>query len=483
MGNFQAMQDLQKKYLNTFAVSSAGGGASEAFLSMFLLYFYNQVLGLDPFLCGLGIALSLFVDAFTDPMIGGISDRSSTRYGRRIPYMAFGLFGFALGIFLLFNARLGSSQFALFTQLLLFIIVTRISSTMFFIPRASLGVEMIKGYEQRNLLHARDNNFGILGTVIFYSSIAIIFGSNWNQKDGYEAVSFIVISLFLITSLFSVFRLRNIESQFEKTTVIDETRQTGVIKGLFALWQNDSWRNLIIGTSLFGIVGSLSSVFSIYMINFFWLWLPDEFTLILALSVPGAMIAALSANKLLKNKDKKRTVLVLTCIMISIGPSLTILRIIDIKFGTNILPEVGLGIYSMLFILVALHSSFMAGVRIINGIVFSSMFSDVVEDHQKNTHARSEGLIISVNGLSGKILGGVGILLSGVLLSLVGFGEESSIEEKREAVTSLAIFSTALLFIIAPISLFFISKYKINKSIHEGNLQDLGYQTGRVEVQ
>ena len=63
---------------------------------MFLLYFYNQVLGLDPFLCGLGIALSLFVDAFTDPMIGGISDRSATRFGRRIPYMAFGLFGFAL---------------------------------------------------------------------------------------------------------------------------------------------------------------------------------------------------------------------------------------------------------------------------------------------------------------------------------------------------------------------------------------------------
>ena len=168
--------------------------------------------------------------------------------------------------------------------------------------------------------------------------------------------------------------------------------------------------------------------------------------------------------------------------MISIGPSLTILRIIDIKYGTNILPEVGLGIYSLLFILVALHSSFMAGVRVINGVVFSSMFSDVVEDHQKNTHSRSEGLIISVNGLSGKILGGVGILLSGVLLSLVGFGEEGSIEDKRAAVTSLAIFSTSLLFIIAPISLYFISKYRINKSIHEDNLKDLGYETGRVEI-
>ncbi len=476
------MEKLQKKYLNTWALGNVGGAASEAFLGMFLLYFYNQVLGLEPFLCGLGIALSLFVDAFTDPMIGGMSDRTSSRYGRRIPFMAFGLIGFAIGVFLLFNVQLGNSQFALFVQLLLFIIITRISSTMFFIPRASLGIEMIKGYEQRNLLHARNNNFGILGTVIFYTTIAVIFGNNWNQESGYEAVSLIVVTLFLATSIISVFKLRNVESQFEQTTVKDETKNVGVIKGIIALWKNNSWRNLIIGTSLFGIVGSLSGVFSIYLINYFWQWQPNEFTLILGLSIPGAMIAGLSANKLLKNKDKKRSVIVLTGLMITVGPSLTVLRIIDLKFQTNILPEVGLGIFSALFFLIAIHSAFMAGVRVINGIVFSSMFSDVVEDHQKNTHSRSEGLIISVNGLSGKVLGGVGVLLSGLLLSLTGFGEEGSIEEKREAVTNLAIFSTSLLYVIAPISLYFISKYEINKSIHEDNLTSLGYENSRIET-
>ena len=353
---------------------------------------------------------------------------------------------------------------------------------MFFIPRASLGIEMIKGYEQRNLLHARNNNFGILGTVIFYTTIAVIFGNNWNQESGYEAVSLIVVTLFLATSVISVFRLRHVESQFEKTTAKDDTKDTGVIKGLLALWKNNSWRNLIIGTSLFGIVGSLTGVFSIYLINYFWQWLPNEFTLILGLSIPGAMIAGLSTNKLLKDKDKKRSVLVLTGLMITVGPSLTVLRIIDIKFQTNILPEVGLGVFSVLFILVAIHSAFMAGVRVINGILFSSMFSDVVEDHQNATHSRSEGLIISVNGLSGKILGGMGVLLSGLLLSLAGFGEEGSIEEKREAVTNLAIFSTSLLYIIAPISLYFISKYEINKSVHEENLTSLGYDTGKIET-
>ena len=95
---------------------------------------------------------------------------------------------------------------------------------------------------------------------------------------------------------------------------------------------------------------------------------------------------------------------------------------------------------------------------------------------------RSEGLIISVNGLSGKVLGRVGVLLSGLLQSLAGFGEEGSIEEKHEAVTYLAIFSTSLLYIIAPICLYFISKYEISKSVHEDNLTNLGYSTGYIET-
>ena len=90
------MQELQKKYLNSLAIASDGGAASEAFLSMFLLYFYNQVLGLDPFLCGLGIALYLFVDAFTDPMIGWISGNEVK--GQMAEVYAFLMMAFGLSL-------------------------------------------------------------------------------------------------------------------------------------------------------------------------------------------------------------------------------------------------------------------------------------------------------------------------------------------------------------------------------------------------
>ena len=71
-------------------------------MSMFL-FCLQSGLGLNP-LCN-SIALSL-LDAFHRPNDYGLSDRTKSRFGRRIPYMFMGLFGFSLGIFLLFNVEL-----------------------------------------------------------------------------------------------------------------------------------------------------------------------------------------------------------------------------------------------------------------------------------------------------------------------------------------------------------------------------------------
>ena len=51
------------------------------------MLFYNQVLGVAPELCGLAFAIASVVDAVSDPLVGLLSDRVRTRWGRRHPFM------------------------------------------------------------------------------------------------------------------------------------------------------------------------------------------------------------------------------------------------------------------------------------------------------------------------------------------------------------------------------------------------------------
>ncbi len=62
-------------------------GVKDFCFSTFLLLFYNQVLGLPSAQVGFAIMCALLLDAFIDPAIGFLSDRTRGRWGRRHPWM------------------------------------------------------------------------------------------------------------------------------------------------------------------------------------------------------------------------------------------------------------------------------------------------------------------------------------------------------------------------------------------------------------
>ena len=64
--------------INEAAVTAAG---------IATLIYYNQVLGVSPALCGVSFMIVHIVDAVSDPLMGALSDRINTRWGRRHPAM------------------------------------------------------------------------------------------------------------------------------------------------------------------------------------------------------------------------------------------------------------------------------------------------------------------------------------------------------------------------------------------------------------
>ena len=61
-------------------------GVKDSGFSFFLLIYYNQALGMNAGLVSAALLIALLVDAVVDPILGNLSDRTYTRWGRRLPW-------------------------------------------------------------------------------------------------------------------------------------------------------------------------------------------------------------------------------------------------------------------------------------------------------------------------------------------------------------------------------------------------------------
>ena len=109
---------------------------------LFVLFFYQRVVGLDGRLVGLAIFIALVVDALTDPIIGDWSDRLRARFGRRHTMMFGSVLPMGLFFFLQFTPPSGLSQQGLFAWLLVMSVGARVMLTFFDAPAAPVTAEV-----------------------------------------------------------------------------------------------------------------------------------------------------------------------------------------------------------------------------------------------------------------------------------------------------------------------------------------------------
>lgn len=135
--------------------------------------FYTDVVGIDIVLAGFLLFGVRIFDAVTDPIMGTLSDRTRTRYGRRRPFIMIGSILIAVALAFLFNPPDMSSTFNTlwfaFWIYLLFLFWTLVT-----VPYESLGPEITHEYHERTALFAWRDGFLIAGTLAAAASPAIV---------------------------------------------------------------------------------------------------------------------------------------------------------------------------------------------------------------------------------------------------------------------------------------------------------------------
>ena len=132
-----------------FGIGQFAEGLKNTGFGLFILFYYNQVLGLSGTLAGAALFIALMFDAITDPLAGSLSDNFRSKFGRRHPFMYASAVPLALAFYGLFSPLAGLSEWGLFAWLTLFAVLTRGAMTLYHVPHLALGAEMTENYQER----------------------------------------------------------------------------------------------------------------------------------------------------------------------------------------------------------------------------------------------------------------------------------------------------------------------------------------------
>ena len=187
--------------------------------------FYTDVIGVNIAWVGAILMGVRVFDAFSDPLMGALSDRTQTRMGRRRPYMLWGSIGLAASTFLLFvppqvDGFTATAWFAT-TIVALFAFWTVVT-----VPYEALGPALTRDYTERTSLFALRDGLLIAGTLLAAASPVLIEGLQENaatavaQRQKFLWIALLYAPLLIGTCLWCVLRIRENEDGQESLATL-----------------------------------------------------------------------------------------------------------------------------------------------------------------------------------------------------------------------------------------------------------------------
>lgn len=190
-----------------FGAGDMGPAITANVLVFFLLYFFTQVAGLPPGLAGSILMIGKISDAINDPVVGILSDRTRSRWGRRLPWMLYGAIPFGI-LFVLqwivpqFSDNDAANNWWLFAYYILIGILFNIAFTAVNLPYTALTPELTQDYNERTSLNSFRFAFSIGGSILSLVVARVIFGAY--PEDGLQQY-FILGLVSTVISVIAIF--------------------------------------------------------------------------------------------------------------------------------------------------------------------------------------------------------------------------------------------------------------------------------------
>lgn len=177
-------------------------------VAVYLPNYYTDELGLSAGMLSWVLMVGRLLDAFADPVMGHISDRTRSRWGRRRPYFLVAAIPLWIVFYFTWSPRPGLSPAGLFTHLMLCYLVLFAFWTIFWIPYISLGMELTTDYHERTRLFGLRQGFYLLGTAVGMLAPEAFAKAFGGPAAGYPRMAFVFGGLSCLLILVAFARVR-----------------------------------------------------------------------------------------------------------------------------------------------------------------------------------------------------------------------------------------------------------------------------------
>lgn len=411
-----------------FAAGQIPEGVQSTSFGFFLLFFYNQVLGLSGFLASLAIVIALLVDAVSDPIIGSWSDGLRNRWGRRHPFMYAAAAPFAICFYFLFSPPAGLDEMQVFAWLIVFSVLTRTTQSVYSIPHTSLTAELSNDYQERTLLSSLRSVLQSIGTLmVFLIGLQIFFGATPEYPNGqlnpaaypkFAAMFAIVIFAGVLMTAYGTHSyipyLPQTDPNGKRFSLMQVIRESGMAFGF------RSFKAVVLTAVLFGMTMGMVSALSIYLGTLYFQFSLELIGLSFPASILGSFIGAGLATPLGRIFQEKKTLMIGGLIWFAVWNTLPIILSL-----LGLFPKPG---NPALFYLV-MTANAICGMGIgVFTVMIGSMIADITDQHEEKHGSRNEGIYFAASSFASKAIGGFGVVISGFVVDLAGIQRNATVE-------------------------------------------------------
>lgn len=440
-------------------------GVKDNGFAFFLLIFYNQVLGMDAGLVGAALGLALIVDALVDPLLGYLSDRTYTRWGRRLPWLYVAPIPLAFLWVFLWSPPGGEAPG--FWGLFGICVGVRLLLSACEVPSVALLPEITSDYDERTTLFRYRYLSGWTGGLLMMVLAYFVFMRGPEgilNADGYVPWGIAGALVMVVSVIGSALGMHRTVAHlpavkpppFSWSAAFADIREA-FSERAFLIFAGGALAAYVSQ----GITFSLSQ----YVNTFVWRFDATAFQLFPLILAISAVAMFMIVSPLHRRFGKPATAAggALTAVVMGFTPYTLLLA--------GAWPTPGSGASTALYYAFVIVSN-TAG--IVTMISASSMVAEIVEAFQQRTGRRAEGSFYAGNWLVQKCATGAGIFLSGQIVAAAEIpqGAAPGAIPQASIVTMILLYGAAS-FALAFVTAWFLGRFPISRADHEARVAAL----------